>query len=62
MQTQGPENIYARMPFIEKLIEMGWKKEPDKISEPYKDYFKSLNEIRDKLSNSLYAVNKKYTV
>ena len=28
MQTQGPENIYARMPFIEKLVEMGWKKEP----------------------------------
>lgn len=27
MQLQGPENLYARMPFIEKLIEMGWKKE-----------------------------------
>lgn len=27
MQTQGPENIYVRMPFIDKLIEMGWKKE-----------------------------------
>ena len=27
MQSQGPENTYARMPFIEKLLEMGWKKE-----------------------------------
>lgn len=27
MQSQGPENKYARMPFINKLIEMGWEKE-----------------------------------
>ena len=27
MQEFGPENMYARTPFINKLIEMGWKKE-----------------------------------
>ncbi len=27
MQELGPENKYARMPFINKLITMGWKKE-----------------------------------
>lgn len=27
MQFTGPENTLARMPFIEKLVEMGWKRE-----------------------------------
>lgn len=27
MQEFGPENMYARTPFINKLVEMGWKKE-----------------------------------
>ena len=27
MQEIGPENMYARLPLINKLIEMGWKKE-----------------------------------
>ena len=27
MQFTGPENTFARMPFIEKLVEMGWKRE-----------------------------------
>ena len=60
MQTNR-EDVGKR--FLEIKIPIPLRKEiSDKISEPYKDYFKSLNEIRYKLSNSLYAVNKKYTI
>ena len=60
MQTNR-EDVGKR--FLEIKIPIPLRKEiSDKISEPYKDYFKSLNEIRDKLSNSLYAVTKKYTI
>lgn len=60
MQTNR-EDVGKR--FLEIKVPIPLRKEiSDKISEPYKDYFKSLNEIRYKLSNSLYAVNKKYTI
>lgn len=60
MQTNR-EDVGKR--FLEIKVPIPLRKEiSDKISELYKDYFKSLNEIRDKLSNSLYAVNKKYTI
>ena len=62
MQTNR-EDVGKR--FLEIKVPIPLRKEiSDKISELYKGYFKSLNEmeIRDKLSNSLYAVNKKYTI